>query len=448
MTRRTIVLGLAVALVSLAACHSAPPPPPPPPVPLSDSATAALQWVQSHAVAFGAEDSVATRAERDAIFAVTSGARVIGFSEMNEGTHEFPYVLRRALFALADSGVRGIALQASMADAMEIDRYVRGGNGDGRRLLRTLGIWRYDTREMAALVESIRSWNQAHPDRTIGFYGFEIPTAAHAVRVITSLPESVTGAPLRSWLAQRYACVAMNEGAHWGLEGRASDSTFWASCGPATAQALDSVIALRRRLGSRATPDLAFAEEMARLVAHHVSVGLRRMKREEANAEHVMFLANLVGENARLVIVGGDVEMGRLTLEKTTVQTGVPLGRRLGDRYRTITFTYGDGVVRTHIPNPNQRTADQPGLGNVTVLPPPPNTLEDVLRRASPGAYWLDMRTLPADAGGTWLKGPRPMRFITDAYTPLVAQTNFETPVEFPANFDGVVFVKRVGPVR
>jgi erythromycin esterase-like protein len=451
MTRRMIVLALAVAVASLgslAGCHSAPPPPPPPPVPLSDSAVAALQWVQSHAAAFGGNDSVATGAERDAIFALTNGARVIGFSEMNEGTHEFPYVLRRALFALADSGVRGIALQASMADAMEIDRYVRGGTGDARRLLHTLGIWRYDTREMAALVESIRAWNQTHSGRAVGFYGFEIPTAAHAVRVITSLPESVTGAPLRSWLLQRYACVAMNEGAHWGLEGRASDSTFWASCGPATAQALDSIVALRQRLGTRATPDLTFAEEMARLVAHHVSVGLRRMKREEANAEHVMFLANLIGENSRLVLVGGDVEMGRLTLDKTTVQTGVPLGQRLGARYRAITFTYGDGVVRTHVPNPNQRSTDEPGLSNVTVQPPPPNTLEDVLRRPSPSGYWLDMRALPADAGGAWLKGPRPMRFITDAYTPVVAQSNFETPVEFPVNFDGVVFVKRVSAVR
>jgi erythromycin esterase len=443
---RTFV-GIAL-IAGLAACHSAPPPPPPPAVPLSDSANAALEWVQSHAVSFGTGDSVAASAERNAIFALTSGARIIGFSELNEGTHEFPYVVRRTLLALADSGVRGIAIQASMADAMEIDRYVRGGNGDARRLLRTLGIWRYDTREMAAFVESIRAWNRSHPDRTVGFYGFEIPTASHAVRVVTSLPDSLTGAPLKSWLLQHYACVAMNEGAHWGLEGRASDSTFWASCGPATAQARDSVVALRRRLGNRGAADLAYAEQMARIVAHHVSVGLRHMKREDANAEHVMFLADLLGDNARLLLLGGDVEMGRVTLDRTTVQTGVPLGQRLGARYRAIAFTYGDGVVRTHVPNPNQRTPGEPGLSDIRVSPPQPNTYEDVLRRAPQSGYWLDLRSPPADAAGTWLKGPRPMRFITDVYTPLAPQTSFETPITFPANFDGVVFVKTVSPVR
>jgi len=446
--RRFALTVVSSFIVGIAACHSAPPPPPPPPVPLSDSATAALRWVESHASAFGADDSVATPAERAEIFALTTGARIIGFSELNEGTHEFPYVVRRAVLALADSGVRGIAIQASMADAMEIDRYVRGGNGDARRLLRTLDNWRWETREMVALVESIRAWNMAHRDREIGFYGFEIPTAAHAVRVITTLPDSLTGPALKSWLVQHYACVAMNEGAHWGLEGRAADSTFWASCGPATTQGLDSIVALRRRLGSRGASDLAFAEEMARLVAHHVSVGLRRMKREDANAEHVMFLANIAGENARLVLWGGDVEMGRLTLDKTTVQTGVPLGQRLGARYRAIAFTYGDGVIRTHVPNPNARIGDEPGLSTITVTPPQPNTYEDVFRRAPESAYWLDMRALPSDLAGAWLKGPRPMRFITDAYSPLASPTAFQTPIEFPANYDAVVFVKKVSAAK
>lgn len=445
MIRRQLLLA---TMVAAAACHSAPPPPPPPPQPLSDSASAALQWVESHAAPMNPSDSVASAAERNALLALTGGARVIGFTELNEGTREFTYLVRRALFALADSGVRGIAVQGSMADAMEIDRYVRGGNGDVRRLLRTIGSWRYETREMAAFVDAIRDWNRAHSDRAIDFYAFEIPTASHAVRVIESLPDSITGAALKSWLVQRYACVAMNEGAHWGLEGRASDSTFWNSCGPATAQALDSIVALGQRRGARAGSDLAFAEEMARLVAHHVSVGLKHMKREDGNYEHVMFLANLLGPNARLMLWGGDVEMGRLVLEKTTVQTGVPLGQHLGAGYRAIAFTYGDGTIRTHVPNPNARTAEEPGLSDVDVRPPGPNSLEDMLRRATPSAFWLDMRNLPNDMGGAWLKGPRQLRFITDVYAPFAPQTAFETPVEFPANFDALVFVKRVSPVH
>src|SRR3954470_434586 len=293
MTMHSSRLFLAAAIVAASACHKTPPPPPPAPIPMTDSAVAAVSWVQANATGFTPDDSTLANApERAKLYEMTAGARVIGFSELVEGTHELPYIMRRAVLALADSGVRGIALQASMADAMDVDFYVRGARGDLRRILRKLNppeSQRIATREMAALVEALRTWNNRNPNKQIGFYGFEIPTAAHAVSEITSLPDSVLGAPLKAWLTQRYACVARNEGAHWGLEGRAADSTFWASCGPETTAAMDSVIALHQR-STRHGAQLAFAEQAARLIQHHVRVGLARLTRHEGNAEHVQFL--------------------------------------------------------------------------------------------------------------------------------------------------------------
>ncbi len=449
-TMRKYLLTLAIAS-ALAACHKAPPLPPPTLSPLSDSAIAALGWVQTHNGPFAPGDTVAGAEERARLFSLTAGARIIGFSELVEGTHEFPYIMRRSLLALADSGVRGIALQASMADAMEVDRYVRGGAGDLRRMLRTLnppGSERIATRETAALIEALREWNKANPAKQVGVYGFEIPTAAHAVQTITTLPDSIVGAPLKSWLTQRYSCVAMNEGAHWGLEGRAADSTFWAACGPATTQAMDSVIALHRRARASQQPALAYAEAMARLIQHHVSVGLRHLPRQEANAEHVMFVANQLGPTGRLVLWGGDVEAGRLTLEKTTVQTGVPLGQRLNAAYRAIAFTVGDGVVRARVPGGRgPMPGETPSMTNATLATPAVGTYEDVFQRATAAGYWLDLRSTPNDVAGGWLKGPRNIRLISEYYTSLIPG-NFETPVSFPTNYDGVVFVKHATPSR
>lgn len=447
---RSFRLCLILAVSGLAACHNAPPPPPPAPIPLTDSATAAIAWVQSNATGFTPDDSTtANDPERAKLYALTSGARIIGFSELVEGTHELPYIMRRTLLALADSGVRGIALQASMADAMEVDRYVRGGAGDLRRMLRALnppGSQRIATHEMAALVEALRAWNRANPNKQIGFYAFEIPTAAHAVHDIVALPDSVLGAPLKSWLTQRYACVARNEGAHWGLEGRAADSTFWSSCGPETTQAMDSVIALHKR-SMKFGAQLSLAEDAARLIQHHVRVGLARMTRQDGNAEHVMFLLDRLGPGAKLVLWGGDVEMGRLTLDRTTVQTGVPLGQRVNAGYRAIAFTVGDGVIRTRVPRPNARTPEPPDISSAAILPPQHNTFEDVFIRAAPAGFWLDMRALPGDIGGAYLKGPRQMRLISETYAPQVPN-QFETPIQFPANYDAVVFVKKATPAR
>ena len=451
-TRRArAAFALSVASFFTIACHKAPPPPPPAPRVLGDSATAALQWVQAHAGGINLADSTPGADERRQIAALASGARILGFSELTEGTSEFPEIVLRALVALADSGFGGVAIQAPMPEALDVDRYVRTGTGDPRRLLRGLGSWRWETREMLAFVGAMRRWNATHPNRQLGFYGFEIPTAAHAVRAIESLPDSVTGAPLKQWLTRTYACVAIDESAHWGLEGRPADSTFWNACGPATTAAAESLAALRTRLPvlSRATSDVAFAEQMARLVQHHVSVGLRHMTRHDANAEHVLFLANSLGSDGRLVLWGGDVEMGRLTLQGTTVQTGLPLGMRLGERYRAISFAIGEGTIRARVPSGGGRPGGggQPGLSNARVAPPTPDSYEDVLGRAASPAYWLDLRSLPTDRAGGWLRGPHPMRLITELYSPLIP-SSFETPIAFPANYDAVVFVKVATPAH
>ena len=451
MRLRVILLATATTAAVVASCRSAPPPAPPVPVRvLSESALAALRWTQSNAVGFQSGDSIASAAEHAHLLALAGNARVIGFSELTEGTHEFPYIVRRSVIALADSArVRGLAIQAPMAEAMELDRYVRTGVGDPQRLLHTLGSWRWETREMRALVAALHEWNQGRSTaQQIGFYGFEIPSAAHAVSVVTSLRDSITGPALKAWLAREYACVGLNEGAHFGLEGRAADTAYWNACGPATTVALDSVVALRRRVSptSRAAADVAFAEQMARLIQHHVRIGLRHLKREEFNAEHVLFLADALGPDAKLMLWGGDVEMGRLIQNRTTVQTAVVLGDRLGERYRAIAFAFGDGVVRAR-PAGSGRSGGEPGLANLTVLPPRANTYEDVLNRVQRDAFWLDMRALPADTAGGWLRGPRPMRLISEVYTP-TSPESFQTPVEFPKYFDAVVFVRHVTAAR
>jgi erythromycin esterase len=452
LARSVVSTAAMFAAAVFAACHSAPPLPPPPPVPLSDSAAAAVRWVEAHAAPFAIADSVASSDERAKVAALVGDARVIGFSELTEGTTQFTNIIRRTLFGLAEtSNVRGLAIQASMPEAMEVDRYVRTGVGDPKRLLHTLGDWRWESHEMQALVAALRAYNTGKSaDQQIGFYGFEIPTAAHAVSVITGLRDSVTGPKLGQWLKTQYNCVAADEGAHWGLEGRVADSSYWNGCRPLVGEGLDSIIALRKRLGpsSPVAGNVAFAEEMARLVQHHVTVGLQRLPRQELNAEHVIYLANSLGRNAKLMLWGGDVEMGRLTLAPNTIQTAEVLGKKLGEKYRNVAFAVGDGEVHARRPGNGRTGSSQPsGLTNVKLRLPAHETFEDVFRRVAPDAYWLDMRALPSDAAGGWLRGPRPARLVIDTYAPEIPEL-FMTPLEFPKFFDAVVFVKHVTPAH
>lgn len=450
MSKRRLIVLFAAATLAVGACHhSKPQLPPPPPPPLSDSAAAALRWIDEHAVSIATLDSTRPTADRVAFVNFVGDAHVLGVSELVEGTKEFPEIMRMMLATLAErSGFRGIAVQASMPEAMEVDRYVRTGAGNPRPWLHTLGT-HWETQGVVDLVQWIRAYDRGRPDSAqIGFYGFEVPNGAHAVQVVTTIPDSIAGGPLNRWLREQMQCVTTGESAAWGREGPAADSSFWNRCRGITASVGDSLMALRTRIAlSRpaALPQVRFAEQMARVAQHDVDVGLRRLPRHEVVAQHILWLANGLGSGGNLLVWGRDVESGRLTLQGGggVVQSAVPLSTALGARYRNLAFTVGEGVVRAAPIAPGQR---EPGSERgMTLRRPPPGSYEDVLTRAMANDYFVDLRSLPADSAGTWLKGPHQARLISSIYSESALGT-FETPLQFPANYDGILFVKHATP--
>jgi erythromycin esterase len=433
---------LAVFVLAVAACRRAPPPPVAAPVPLEEAGAAALTWIDQHAVQISVSDSGRASIDAAALHSFVGDARIIGVSELTEGTREFPALIRALITAMAERDtLRALAIQAPAGEAMELDRYVRGGSGTVRNLLRMLGSSHWDTREMAEFVEWLRVFNRTRPvPRMIGFYGFEIPNIAHAARVVTSLSDSGVSPTLKQWLTQQYGCVVEGERANWGREGYAADTTFWKGCAAIAVAAAESLSAVRRRVAStRAGTDLEFAEHMARLVAHSAEVGLRRLPRHEAVAEHVLWLANTFAANGTMLVWGRDVEAGRLTLQGGPTQMAVPLAQKVAGRYRALAFAVGQGTIRA------QRLAmgREPGSETtIPVAPPLAGSYENAFNRSRLENFFADFRQPPTGDAGTWITGPHSIRLISGQYAPEVPES-FVTPVKFPEYYDGVLFVKR-----
>src|SRR5262249_18474969 len=80
-------------------------------------------------------------------------ARLIGAGEGTHGTHEFFEMRHRLLrsLILRRAGISAFAIEGSMPDALELDRYVRDGVGDPLRALSRLYFWTWRTQEMLDL---------------------------------------------------------------------------------------------------------------------------------------------------------------------------------------------------------------------------------------------------------------------------------------------------------
>jgi erythromycin esterase len=433
-----LVLGIGVACAGRKAVEL-------PPVPLDDSSAAALRWVDERAMGIETDSTHITDA-RVVWAPIVRDVRILGVSELNEGTHEFPVMIRHLLLELArDFGYRGIAIQAAMAEGMDLDRYVRSGVGDPKRILRSLGPVHWQRQEMVDLLDTLRAFNSGKPAaQQVGFYGFESPTLRHAVQFIDSLSPPTVSAGLKTWLKSTLSCVYVGESANWGREGLASDTTFWTSCGVSAATVIDSLEAARKAApNAAAAGELAFAAQMARLIRHGVMTGLRRLARQDVVAEHVLFVAGELGDG-KLLVWGRDYEAGRIELDKTVIQMAVSLTKRIGQQYHALAFTFGEGTLRTHLVQPGREPGDE---RDVPVAPPLAGTYENVLKRARLDAFVLDMRSLGSDMGSKWLGGPHPFRVITGEYSPLLTN-QLQHDMEFPRMYDGIVFVKRVTPAR
>jgi erythromycin esterase-like protein len=115
---------------------------------------------------------------------------------------------------------------------------------------------------------------------------------------------------------------------------------------------------------------------------------------------------------------------------------GKHLAQALGDDYRVLALTFGQGAYWTTDFRPPKAK-----FGRVTVGPPPPHTFEAMLGRAD-FSHFVDLRAAPADVARL-LETARPMRVADEAFTD---ESSME--VSFPPRaYDAVVYVPQSSPL-
>lgn len=74
-----------------------------------------------------------------------------------------------------------------------------------------------------------------------------------------------------------------------------------------------------------------------------------------------------------------------------------------------------------------------------------PESYEDVLNRATTDNFLLDFRNTGTEPGSGWLKGPHQARLVSGIYSENALGV-FETTLQFPSYYDGLLFSKNVTP--
>lgn len=136
-------------------------------------------------------------------------ARVVLLGEATHGTSEF-YQARAAITRrlVEHHGFRILAIEGDWPDTAELDRYVRGhGTWGERNAFVNFPRWMWRNREFAALLASLRSWNDRRPanDR-VAVRGLDVYSLDKSIEAVLSYLDRVD--PTAAGEARRrYACL-------------------------------------------------------------------------------------------------------------------------------------------------------------------------------------------------------------------------------------------------
>jgi erythromycin esterase len=401
-----------------------------------------VHWLRDHAVQLTTVAAGNGFADMAPLTRMIGPARVVALGEATHGTREFFQLKHRMLeYLVAEQGFTVFAIEATMPEGFDVNRYVLTGEGDPAAALAGLYFWTWDTEEVLAQIRWMRAWN-ADPRHTrkVTFYGFDMQAAPRAVRVVLDYlrrvdPPAVDVAtalePLRNpfmneelerpqlepLLVQVHALVEQ-------LDRRRPD---------ATARARDR-------------DDWAMARQHARIVEQNLIMRLAGDRggheRDRAMAENAQWILEREGRDAKMVLWAHNFHVGTESLP-----VGRPMGSylrdALGARLVVFGFAFGRGGFQAmELPFGTGRGLTAFDVGRLA-----DSTLDGTLGMTGMRFAAVDLRALPTGAVASWFAEPRITRSIGAGYATF-AETNFLLPSVAPRAYDALLWIDSTSRAR
>jgi erythromycin esterase len=378
---------------------------------------------------------------------IVGDAHVVALGESTHGTREFFQAKHRLLeYLVRRRGFSVFAIEANQLAVERINRYVQGGEGTTRDVMRVMfRVW--NTEEVAALIEWMRAFNAGNPSRRLRFVGYDMQDHVlpmDSLRAFLGRADSGLAArlrPLDAYRAQRsWSTPQLDDSVRrdWARQATGIHAEVSGRRAAWLAVAATAADSLR----------VEWAVQAANLL-RQAALGNETLNvpdRDSLMAANLDWALRVLTPGQRAVVWAHGIHVSRggdsLRSFYRGATMGAQLGRWYGDGYRAFSLlTYeGSYSATKSLTNYEMTTA--------AALPAPLGSLEYALRavsrpRESVGLT-LDLRAARGDTAARWLDTPQRLRHVGYAAYDFA----FDLAAVFPLEFDGVVFVERSSASR
>ena len=356
-----------------------------------------------------------------AIGRAIGNARIVGMGEGTHGTSQF-FAFKNRLFKylVERKGFTIFAMEAYWGAGLNVDRYIKGGRGNARQAVASLGFWTWNTAEVVDLVQWMHDYNAApgkHP--ILSFVGIDMQDPMGAIGYLSEYFRAHDSAEVEK-AHEALACSA-NAVAH-------PDDKPSAECGHQVAVVAKQLSTLT------GAPDVAIAQQAVTNIQQFlgfagVSDDAQVSIRDRDMAANIEWVA-AQHPDAKIAIWAHNGHVGTTT-ELSYHPMGGYLRQAFGPAYYVIGQTFGSGTVRAFV-------SDQ-GLQSVRVPSNPGDTTVSLFAPLN-GTVFLDLRRLPAKSAlGTFFTTQHGISEIGSMMDP--AHPSAGMPMIVPKSFDGLVYI-------
>lgn len=399
---------------------------------------ATRSWLATNAVRLETVEAGHGFADLQPLKPIIGSARIVALGEATHGTREFFQLKHRMLeFLVTEMGFNIFAIEATMFESFDINHYVLTGEGDSARALAGLYFWTWDTEEVRAMIEWMRSYNtDTNHARKVRFYGFDMQSPARAARGVHEYLQRVdpdaakTAGPVLLRLANPW------EVEH--LDGLSEQSQR---------QMIASVAAILSRLDQREAKyvnptsrrDWQMARQGARILSQNLEFRfLNPGARDRFMAENIRWMLEFEGPDAKLVAWAHNAHVAAESGDRNG-SMGSWLKKMFGPDMVNFGFAFNQGALQA------RDMAHAGELRTFTIGPAPEGSLDAILAGAGLSIAAADLRALPkTGAVAEFFREPVQTRWAGAGYV----KGGFTVSKRFPEVYDALFFIEKTTAAR
>lgn len=374
-----------------------------------------IAWLKKHLIPLKSIEPDTDATDLAPLKDLIGDAKMIALGEVTHGSREIFQMKHRLIQYLAQEiGIDIFSIEANMPEAYQLNPYVHGEAGDPKQLLKGMYFWTWQTEEVLALVEWMRSYNQS---ASMDFTGFDMQYYKGPIKELKkALPEYNT---LFDELKEQLDTVREANKKNWGkIELTEQQKAFFS----------EKIGKARELIDQTQLPKTKkeWLIQNTRIIEQYLEMSYRN--RDKYMAENLMWI-HQQNPKARMAVWAHNGH-----IQKSDQRMGSYLSKELGKDYFTIGFTFYEGAYTA-------KGADY-GVNSYDAQTAFPGTYEHFFATADEPIFLLDLRTIPKDDPAcAWIYQNLEFRHTGAVKTPRAF-----SPTALYDDFDLLIFIKKSTP--